>query len=62
LIGRIQAKIDPHRRSQVVLTVPDRPLGLHLFLKAVGFEAVEVLGWDRDEYLFQMKTGRPLPA
>lgn len=61
LIGKLMGKVEFHgRRTRVAFEVCETNTPCHLFLKAVGFEAVRVVRGDEgDAYRFVYRAMRP---
>lgn len=57
LMTKMFGKLSPHRRTQILMSVPDDQLGSHLFLKQCGFKCYEVKD---DLYLFSYDLGVPV--
>jgi len=60
---KLVLRLNPLKRTQIVLTASEQNLDAHLFFQALGFKAVEVL-WDfygpgHDGYDFVYNTGTP---
>lgn len=58
ILANIASRLPALRREGLSCLVSDRDLGVHLFLKSCGFEAVHVLrGWQESEdaYLFHWR-------
>lgn len=51
LMTRIINKLCPERRTSIMMYVPDDKLDMHLFLRAMGFKAINVN--DNDTYSFK---------
>lgn len=63
MFERIVLKLNPLKRTQIVLTASEHSLDAHFFFKSLGFKAVEVL-WDfygpgHDGYDFVYNIGTP---
>lgn len=52
MVEKIQAKLSPHRRTNVCMWLSEYETDAHLFLKACGFRAVEVRRGQPSEYKF----------
>lgn len=54
LLGRMQDKMCTTRRDGIFCEVPDSELGIHMFLRAMGFKAVRILRRSEgDAYMFE---------
>lgn len=58
MIDKLKSKLSSHRRTHIQIIVKDTKLGTHLFLRSMGFKAIEVMRNhyeidDADAYLFE---------
>lgn len=53
MVAKLKEKMNSHRRTRILIDVPDWNLDAHLFLRAMGFRATSVSGGD---YRFECKV------
>lgn len=61
LVAKLAGKLSSQRRQRLTINVPDNNMAAHLFLKAQGFEAQEVVRGqygEADGYLFALEVPR----
>ena len=62
MMEKMQDKLSNERRSRMTMVLREKNLDGHLFLRAMGFRAVDVLrdwwdGCDEDAYVFEYRHG-----
>ena len=64
MIHKLVSKLAAHRRNRIELVSSERDLHAHLFFRATGFIAAEVLPkWEDDEndaYLFRLRVAEEI--